>query len=118
MYKQDDEVIALICSQRDQFVCYLGAGASIEADIPAAEKICRDIRDETQKLYPGRRGAKRKSIKKWLDERLKWSDDELRYPTCIQTYRPNQDWRVKFFRSIVRGKNPSFCHHAVAALMR
>jgi O-acetyl-ADP-ribose deacetylase (regulator of RNase III) len=108
----DIEVIRYVLGQKGRYAPYLGAGASIEADVKSAEAICEQIRDE---LVPGDLPKAKHAA--WANDHLNWSDPSRRYVTCIRQRYPNEAIRVEYFRGLLRDKQPSFCHHAVALLM-
>lgn len=118
-YLTDDEVIDYILPSPDQFgevppgrfVCYLGAGASVEAGVPAAQAICDDIRQRKTKRLKGP-----DALAEW-EQRVHWVDAGLRYASCMKDLG-NDAMRVQYFRELLRGRQPSFSHHAIACLMR
>ena len=53
----------------------------------------------------------------WAKTNLDWDDVRRRYATCVSKLgKPRQ--RIDYVREIVRGRQPSFSHHAIALLMR
>jgi O-acetyl-ADP-ribose deacetylase (regulator of RNase III) len=91
-------------------VTFVGAGVSKEADVPMANEICTDIRQKLEALRPTQMDDS------WADDNLNWSDASRRYGTCLERYGSAED-RVNYFRGILRGRRPSFAHHAIALLM-
>ena len=111
----DNEVIRYILQQQNRYVCYLGAGASAEAEVKTAQQICDDIRQQLlRNELPV--NSTQKQIGQWENSRLDWDDPSRRYSTSIHAYG-NPAMRVKFFRDLLKGKSPAFCHHALALLM-
>jgi O-acetyl-ADP-ribose deacetylase (regulator of RNase III) len=106
----DLDAIRYILQHPDSYVCYLGAGSSAEAGVKTAFQICDQIRDAVKP--PNLRG---KAETQWLNSQLRWDDLALRYAICIQKYG-NQASRLQYFRQLLLGRRPSFCHHAVAML--
>lgn len=114
MIESDTRVIQTLASDanRGRFTIYLGAGASIEAGVPTGQQICDRIRISRlgEKPTP-------KQIRT-VDRELNWATPSLRYMTAIQKAYPNRAQRVQFFRDSLLQIQPSFAHHATAALMR
>lgn len=108
-YITEEEAISFILNEKGRFVSYLGAGASAEAGVPTAISICNQIKERKT------RGRSPEYLERWENE-VNWKDYGLRYFSCMKTYGP-QAMRVQFFRELLKGKNPSFVHHAVALLM-
>lgn len=77
----DTEAIRYILQQQRRYICYLGAGASSEAGVMTAQKICDDIRG---KLQPPRLSDKKAD--QWARERLNWDIPSRRYSTCMRAY--------------------------------
>jgi O-acetyl-ADP-ribose deacetylase (regulator of RNase III) len=96
-----------------RYACYIGAGISVEAGVMTATQICEDIRRQLRKsaglLVP-------EKIDDWDRAELNWEEDSLRYMSCIKKAFINRAERVEYFRKILKGKSPSFCHHAIALL--
>lgn len=112
----DAEAIRNILGERGRYAMYLGAGASAEAGVLTTEAICRQIRSELL-TTAGLEGAPADEVDRWADEFLNWSDTSRRYVTCIRRSRANEARRVEYFRELLIGVSPSFCHYAVALLM-
>lgn len=103
-----------------RFVCYLGAGASAEAGVKTAWEICNDIRNEL-KIIEGftadtQDRATKQKLRKWEADLLKWNDPTLKYSACIRAGYPSEPERIRYFRDLLQGSEPSFCHHAIALL--
>jgi len=99
-----------------RYVCYLGAGASAEAGVKTAWQICSAIHDELLKAQPFSNSKKQGQIKKWENTILNWNEPTLRYVSCIKAAYPSLPTRIEYFRKMLRGVAPSFCHQAVALL--
>ena len=106
MFISDGEAIRYILQEENRYVCYLGAGASVEAGVMTAQGICEEIRKEL---------LEHSSLR---DSDLDWDDPSQRYVTCIRKGYPTPAKRVQYFRRMLKNIRPSFCHHAVALLMR
>lgn len=104
----DRDVIRNVLQDVDRYTAYLGAGVSVEADVSGAEAICREVRRLILESGEAVDGPA-------LDAALSWDDPKRRYSACLQKYG-NAAQRVQFFRRLLRGKEPSFAHHAVALL--
>jgi O-acetyl-ADP-ribose deacetylase (regulator of RNase III)/NAD-dependent SIR2 family protein deacetylase len=107
----DSEAIRYILQQKRRYICYLGAGASADAGIMTAREICEDVRHQ---LLPD--DLPPKQVSQWEKERLSWDDLSRRYATCMRAYG-NPVKRVQYFRELLKGKSPSFCHFALALAM-
>lgn len=107
----DTEAIRYILQQKHRYICYLGAGASAEAGIMTAQKICENIR---QQLLPADLSPKK--VIQWEKERLNWDDPSRKYSTCMRAYG-NPAKRVQYFREMLKGKPPAFCQFALALLI-
>ena len=112
----DADVIRNIRGERGRYALYLGAGASVEAGVMPAEEICQAIRTELL-AAAGLDGSSAQEIEGWANDNLNWGDASRRYMTCVRRWLPNEARRVEYFRHLVIGVRPSFCHHAVALLM-
>ena len=112
----DAEAIRNILGERGRYALYLGAGASAEAGVPTAESICGEIRADLL-ARAGLAQAPADEIERWADDYLSWSDPSRRYVTCIRRWLANEARRVEYFRRLVLGVSPSYCHYAVALLM-
>lgn len=116
MFISDDEAIRYILQVENRYVCYLGAGASVEAGVMTAQGICEAIRKELLDHSPF---EDQNEKERWVDEILvDWNDPSQRYVTCIRKGYRTPAARVEYFRQILKNIRPSFCHHAVALLMR
>jgi O-acetyl-ADP-ribose deacetylase (regulator of RNase III) len=76
-----------------------------------ANNICNDIREQLLTLLPADMSPEKISL--WEKERLNWDDPSRRYSTCMRAYG-NPAKRVQYFRKMLKGKSPSFCHFALA----
>jgi len=112
----DAAAIMQIGSTDNRYLCWVGAGGSVEAGVRTAAGICEDIRKEFIEARQ-KEGLKPKEIEEWIDEKLHWQDSGRRYLACIQAREPNLAKRVDFFRRVLQNKQPTFFHHAVALLM-
>jgi O-acetyl-ADP-ribose deacetylase (regulator of RNase III) len=112
----DIDAIQEILSIRGRFALYAGAGVSAEAGVMMATGICDEIRRRLRAIRFSA-SATSDEIARWESETLKWQDPAKRYEACIREGFPSQAARVEFFRGILRGKRPSFSHHAAALLM-
>ena len=106
----DTEAMRFVLQHHGTYACYLGAGASAEAGVKTAFSICEEIREAVQP-----KDLSGPALAEWLNSHLNWDDLALRYATCMQTYG-GQASRLRYFRQLLVGKKPSFCHHAVAML--
>jgi O-acetyl-ADP-ribose deacetylase (regulator of RNase III) len=113
----DGEAIRNILGERDRYAFYLGAGASVDAGVVTAQEICERIRGELVSADAGLTAAADEDVERWANETLNWADTSRRYVTCIRRGYPNEARRVEYFRRILLGTRPSFCHHGVALLM-
>ena len=107
------EAIRKIVESKTRFACYLGSGASVEANVSTASQICSDIRSR----LAAHDEISENELDAWAAKRLNWNDSARRYVTCIRTAYQTEADRIAFFRAMLRGKLPSFSHHAVAMLM-
>jgi O-acetyl-ADP-ribose deacetylase (regulator of RNase III) len=73
-----------------------------------AGEICEDIRAELAPYHENENG--------WEDDVLNWDDPARRYTSCLESYG-TPEVRVNYFRKLLKGKVPSFAHHAIALLM-
>jgi O-acetyl-ADP-ribose deacetylase len=92
-------------------VAFIGAGVSKEAGVPLADEISSDIRRQLETERPGG------GSDEWAREYLNWDDDSRRYGTSLERWGQSAQDRVDYFRSILKGKRPSFSHHALTLLM-
>jgi O-acetyl-ADP-ribose deacetylase (regulator of RNase III) len=98
---------------------FFGAGLSVEAGVPSADKICQDIAKEQLKdAFGPHVDVDSPKAKKWLVQNLAWDQLDERYATCIRTQYVNPADRVDFFRRTLSHKSPSFAHHGAALLMK
>jgi O-acetyl-ADP-ribose deacetylase (regulator of RNase III) len=112
----DREAVRLLLQQRERYVLYLGAGASAEAQVKVADQICTEIRDRMRQFdLTGNEDDG--EVEAWANAKLAWDQPSRRYSTCMQVAYPTQAMRVEYFRQLLKGKAPSFCHHAAALLM-
>lgn len=110
----DSEVIRHILQAKGRFVMYFGAGASAEAGVKIAAEICEDIRTRLIRSYVGSSQTSDRIVEK-VERRLHWSDKSMRYATCVRELGGAAQC-VGFFRELLKGKKPSFSHHAIALL--
>jgi O-acetyl-ADP-ribose deacetylase (regulator of RNase III)/NAD-dependent SIR2 family protein deacetylase len=116
----DAEATRHILTVRDRYALYLGAGASVDAGVKSAQGICEDLRKEmiaSANLGDEGDPGYAERAEEWANEYLNWNDPSRRYLSCMLRGRPNGAQRVEYFRAMLRGKQPSFCHHAAALLM-
>lgn len=99
-----------------RYAFYLGAGASVEANVPSAWQICDEIYRELKSGIDAGDPAGAVRIQE-LEKKLDWNDPSLRYVSTITAGYPMQAMRVEYFRRTLRGRTPSFVHHAVALLI-
>jgi O-acetyl-ADP-ribose deacetylase (regulator of RNase III)/NAD-dependent SIR2 family protein deacetylase len=105
------EVIRLMSDMRPRFAVWIGAGLSLEAGVKDSRQICEEIKTRLAK------SAGTSDPDAWARENLDWDDPNRRYYKCISKFG-NRDFRIQYFRQIVRDIQPSFSHHAIAMLMR
>jgi O-acetyl-ADP-ribose deacetylase (regulator of RNase III) len=99
------------------YAFYFGAGASVDAGVPAADAIAESIRDErVERECAAHPGKSRTAVERRINRELSWSDPAKRYLNSIQQY-PNLARRLGYFRGILRGARPSYAHHAAALLV-
>ena len=106
----DLEVIRYVLQERGRFTAFLGAGASVEARVPTASQIAQEIYERLRENNPS-------GDEVALKEALNWDDPRRRYATSLDRYG-NPAARVQYFRRLLRGREPAFCHHATALLMQ
>ena len=107
----DVDVIRNIVTNQGAFTAWLGAGASIEAGVSTARDICDFIRKEVAAFdKPADEDA-------WARSELDWDDPRRRYSTCLLRYATTPVQRLRYFRSLIEGVQPSFSHHALCLLM-
>src|SRR5688500_9820593 len=111
----DANVIRQIISNEDRYAGWFGAGMSVEAGVKTAQEICLGIRTDLLDAE-GISEQDARSVRQFED-RLKWRDASRRYVTCINEAYPNRASRLVFFRKILSGVQPSFCHFGAALLM-
>jgi O-acetyl-ADP-ribose deacetylase (regulator of RNase III) len=107
----DLDVLRYVRQQPGRYALFMGAGASLEADVLTADQICRDIRHRLEQQHPSRSQDD-------LDELLNWNDPRRRYSTCLMRYGRSAAQRVAYFRELLKAKQPAFCHHSTALLMK
>jgi O-acetyl-ADP-ribose deacetylase (regulator of RNase III) len=107
----EHEIIRRVTTTRNAYVAWIGAGASAEAGVKTGRQICQDIRNSLATFV---RPANEDD---WARLELNWADELRRYSTCLTKYGPPAD-RVRYFRQLILGLQPAFCHHAVAMLMQ
>jgi O-acetyl-ADP-ribose deacetylase (regulator of RNase III) len=105
----EEEALHGILVSPGEHVAFVGAGFSKEAGIPLAEEICNDIRDRLSGVFEGASGD-------WVHTKLNWDDPSRRYASCLEVYGSPQV-RVDYFRALLKGRRPSFAHHALTLLM-
>jgi O-acetyl-ADP-ribose deacetylase (regulator of RNase III) len=106
----DTEVIRHVLQDPGRFAAFVGAGASREARVFTANEISNDVLDRLHEANPDRDLAD-------LRVELKWDDIRRRYSTCLLRFG-GEAQRVLYFRKLLQDKEPAFCHHATALLMR
>jgi len=107
------EAIRKIVESKRRFACYLGSGASVEANVSTASQICADIRAR----LAAHDEISDDKLDDWAAKRLNWNDPARRYVTCIRAEYQTEADRIAFFRRLLLGKLPSFSHHGIAMLM-
>jgi O-acetyl-ADP-ribose deacetylase (regulator of RNase III)/NAD-dependent SIR2 family protein deacetylase len=107
----DVDVIRNIVTNQGAFTAWLGAGASIEAGVPTARDICEEIRQEIARF------DKPANEVEWARQELAWDDPRRRYSTCLLRYAKTPVQRLRYFRRLIEGTQPSFSHHALCLLM-
>jgi O-acetyl-ADP-ribose deacetylase len=113
----EGEAIRNVIGERKRYSLYLGAGTSAEAGVMTAEGICQMIREELLRSSDRVDPSDPADVERWANENLNWADTSRRYVTCIRRGYPNEARRVEYFRRLLQGARPSFCHHAVALLV-
>jgi O-acetyl-ADP-ribose deacetylase (regulator of RNase III) len=53
----------------------------------------------------------------WARNELDWEDPRRRYSTCLLRHAKTPAQRLRFFRTLIEGVQPSFSHHALCLLM-
>lgn len=107
----DVDVVRNVVTSKGAFTAWLGAGASIEAGVPTAREICDEIRREIAKF------ERPASEVEWARAELAWDDPRRRYSTCLLRYAKTPVQRLRYFRRLIEGVQPSFSHHALCLLM-
>ena len=107
----DIDVVRNIVTNQGAFTAWLGAGASIEAGVPTAREICDCIRREIARF------EKPVNEADWARIELDWDDPRRRYSTCLLRYAKTPVQRLRYFRSLIEGVQPSFGNHALCPLM-
>jgi hypothetical protein len=107
----DLDVLRYVRQQPGRYALFMGAGASLEADVLTADQICRDIRNRLEQQNPSRSQDD-------LEDLLNWNDPRRRYSTCLMRYGRSAAQRVAYFRELLKAKQPAFCHHSTALLMK
>jgi O-acetyl-ADP-ribose deacetylase (regulator of RNase III) len=113
----EGEAIRNILGERKRYAVYLGAGASAEAGVMTADAICQMIRDDVLRSSGGLDLSDPEAAERWANQHLNWGDTSRRYVTCIRRGYPNEARRVEYFRRLLRGIRPSFCHETFALLV-
>jgi len=110
---------AQILEARGAYYALYGAGLSVEAGVPTADGICKDIAKQQLVVHLGPDAdIDSPDAKQWLVKNLAWDRLDERYAKCIRTQYVNPADRVEFFRRTLRNKSPSFAHHGAALLMK
>jgi O-acetyl-ADP-ribose deacetylase (regulator of RNase III)/NAD-dependent SIR2 family protein deacetylase len=110
---------AQILEARGAYYALYGAGLSVEAGVPTADGICKDIAKQQLVVHLGPDAdIDAPDAKQWLVKNLAWDRLDERYAKCIRTQYVNPADRVEFFRRTLRNKSPSFAHHGAALLMK
>ena len=107
----DVDIVRSIVTNQGAFTPWLGAGASIEAGVPTARDICDHIRREIAGFENPVNEVE------WARSELAWDDPRRRYSTCLLRYAKTPVQRLRYFRSLIEGVQPSFSHHALCLLM-
>lgn len=112
----DFEVMRLICTHKNRYIPWIGAGFSAEARVKTAQQICEDIREDLLVSHEIDRNAISEA-EQWAKENLDWDQPGKRYLTCIKKKYPNEAMRNDFFHDLLVNSQPSFSHYALALLM-
>jgi O-acetyl-ADP-ribose deacetylase (regulator of RNase III) len=113
----DKKAIRRILESEGRYACFIGAGASRESGVKLAQEICEEIRADLFKTEEFSETNKDREIQEWENSVLNWDDPGLQYVTCIKAGYGFPEERVDYFRKMLEGIHPSFCHYAVALLM-
>jgi O-acetyl-ADP-ribose deacetylase len=106
----DLDVIRYVNQEPGRFAVFLGAGASAEAGVSTANQIAEEVLARLREADPAQDETE-------LKRSLNWDDPKRRYATSLNRYG-NEILRVEYFRKLLRGKKPAFCHQALALLMQ
>src|SRR5690349_21331948 len=117
MMLSERSVFRYLLEEKERYVCYLGAGASVEAGVPTALEISRDIAEKIAAEEGLPFNQDDPACKQWLNETFAWNDPGRRYLKCITSRYPHAAGRLAFFRRMIAHKKPSFAHHALALLI-
>jgi hypothetical protein len=79
--------------------------------VATAREICDFIRGELASF------DKPANEDEWAQSELDWNDPRRRYSTCLLQYAKTPVQRLRYFRSLIEGVQPSFTHHALCLLM-
>src|SRR5215471_1903478 len=107
----DVDVIRNIVTNPGAFTPWVGAGASVEAGVVTAREICEGIRRDIARF------EKPPDEAVWAESELAWNDPRHRYSACLLRYAPTPVQRLRYFRQLIEGVQPSFSHHALCLLM-
>ena len=107
----DVDIVRNIVTNPGAFTAWVGAGASIEAGVATARDICDQLRRELARF------EKPSNELDWAKNELAWDDPRRRYSTCLLRYAKTPVQRLRYFRSLIQGVQPSFSHHALCLLM-
>jgi O-acetyl-ADP-ribose deacetylase (regulator of RNase III) len=113
----DREAAAQIVAARGAYHAFFGAGLSVEAGVPTANRICEEIARAKLRDEFGDITFDDPRARDWLNRTLSWNKPEMRYSSCIRTAYASPADRVEFFRQTLVGIQPSFAHHGAALLM-
>ena len=114
----DRAAVAQILHTRGAYNAFFGAGLSVDAGVPTADRICRRIAVSQLQLagFGEKPNLEEPPVREWLVKNLSWDNAEDRYAKCIRSHLANPADRVDFFRKETRVR-PTFAHHGAAILM-
>jgi O-acetyl-ADP-ribose deacetylase (regulator of RNase III) len=110
----EQEVFGWIRGLKSRYVAFVGAGISVDSGIPSAGQICEQIKEV---VVPKSLSSDTEK-ESWARTYLAWDDPERRYTTCLNRGLPGLPTRVEYFRGLLKWRRPTFCHMAIALLMR
>lgn len=114
------EASKIVIQSQGGFIAWLGAGVSAEAGVATAEKICEDesLKDWQRRMSEGGPGDDPPDYQSFCETTYGWSRRYQRYSSVLLKAIPNETGRVKYFRTLLRGRQPSFAHYAISILMQ